>query len=609
MKLNIKHSDFLKKIPPLPGVYRFYAENDDLLYIGKAINLHKRVKSYFQKKDNNSARINLLVKHIDKIEFTITENEVSAFILENNLIKSLKPKYNIIFRDDKSYPLIKISNHKYPRIDSYREKKVIDGSENNLNNKEGSYVFGPYPNALSVKHNIDLIQRLFKIRTCTDKFFANRKRPCMLYQVKRCTAPCVNYVSDSDYNKQVLEVVDFLEGKFAKVINDLTISMYKSAEQMEFEKSAIIRDKIAIIKEISNNQIINNYNKPISADIILVTKYTSKVFIYIIILRHGIYIGDNHFTLNEEENDLKNEILEVFLENYYLSGKNTKHIYIDEIVSKEFCNFFYNMYNIKLTKINLGNKHLKKLYDMAQLNLKKIIDDYIGDKNLEESAQILAKFLNLESVNYIECIDVSHNHGESALASIVVYENGKIENSKYKKYNIPAEVRGNDLLAFKTVLDRRLASLVAPLPEVLLLDGGVLHLNAVKNILIENGLYGKIRTAAIFKGDKRKPEFDKVVLDNGLILAANENKILFKLLHKLRDEAHRFAITGHRKKQIARMSISQLESIPNIGKEKRRALISYFGSVKNVANASVDDLKKVVGIGDELANQIYLHFH
>lgn len=604
MEVLTNFPDFIKEIPHSPGVYRFYsaATNTDtegeLLYVGKALNLFKRVKSYFQKTSTLSPRISLMVNKIARIEVTVTENEVSALILENNLIKSLKPKYNIIFRDDKSYPLIRLSKHTYPKLDSYRGRP---------NSKDR--FFGPYPNGTAVKQNLDMIGRIFKLRTCTDSALENRVRPCILYEIKRCTAPCVNFVTKDEYASQVSMAVDFLNGRFAEVIDALTMQMHQLSDELEFEKAAIIRDRLGMIKHISATQIINNYKEPISADIVFCENIANKVFIYLIILRNGLYTGDKHFVLDDVEGSTI-ATLEVFLENYYIESQNTKQVFTKVKLSEEFKQLFFDAFAIKIGHGH--NKQVEKLYEMGQVNINKIIEQYEAPKELDISAKKLAQILGLPEIKRIECIDISHNHGENTVASLVVYENGIIDHSKYRRYNLNEDlsgnpINGNDLLAMETVLKRRLSNIEQGLPDVILADGGKLQLETIKMILNSVAEYGKIRVVALFKGERRDPGLDRLLLEDGRVL--NYEPELFRLLQGLRDEAHRFAITGHRKKQIKKMTTSQLGEIPNLGAKKKRALIAHFGSVKNVAEAGISELQKVNGIGRVLANQIYAFFH
>ncbi len=602
MQILVSVPDFIKNIPHEPGVYRFYKESSDtsslgeLLYVGKALDVYKRVKSYFQKSQALSPRISLMVSKIHTIEITVTENEVSALILENNLIKNLKPKYNIIFRDDKSYPLLRLSNHTYPKLDSYRGKP----------NGKDSY-FGPYPNGTAIRQNLDMIGRIFKLRTCTDSAFKNRVRPCVLYEIQRCTAPCVNLVSEVDYHNQVTQTIDFLNGKFAKVIDNLTKQMYDFAEKMEFEQAAIVRDRLGVIKHINANQIINNYNEPISADLVLCENSVNKVFIYLIILRNGLYIGDKHFVLDNIDNDIAN-IFEIFLESYYLEDRSTKQIYCEFNVSEEFKYLFHKAIGITITSTK--SNQVQQLYQMGYVNLNRIIEQ--SSKGLEGNADKIAALLGMKSLKRIECIDISHNHGENTVGGLVVYSNGIIDHSKYRKYNLSQDynkmaINGNDLIAMETVLRRRLSNTEMPLPELILIDGGKLQLETLKMVLIDMNLCDKIRCLGIYKGEHRNPLFDRLLLEDGRVISYDAS--IFGLLQSLRDEAHRFAITGHRKRQIKKMTISVLSEIPNLGVHKKRALLAHFGSAKAIAEAKIDELKQVNGIGDILANQIYSFFH
>ena len=416
-------------------------------------------------------------------------------------------------------------------------------------------------------------------------------------------------VTPQEYKGQVELAMDFLNGKFSRVIENLTSQMYAYSELMEFEKAAVIRDKLGLIKHISASQIINNYNQPVSADLLFCAPSANKVFIYLIILRNGLYIGDKHFILDDIENSAE-AVFEVFLESYYLEKQNTYDIYTTFKLSQEFIDLFFQAFHIKIS--NSRNKQVAKLYQMGQVNLNKIIEQYQSPENLSIAAAKLAELIGIPSISRMECIDVSHNHGENTVASLVVYENGIIDHSKYRKYNLTEDIQGkpingNDLLATETVLRRRLSNTELQLPDVILADGGRLQLETLKMILIAMGLYDKIRLVALFKGERRDPVFDRLLLEDGRVI--NYTKGLFELLQGMRDEAHRFAITGHRKKQIKKMTASQLADIPNLGVKKKRALLAHFGSVKNVADAGISELQQVNGIGAVLANQIYTFFH
>lgn len=594
---------FLTQIPNQPGVYRFYsANNDGLLYVGKAINLFKRVKSYFQKTSQVSPRISIMIAQIARIEITVTENEASALILENNLIKSLKPKYNILFRDDKSYPLIRISEHKFPRIDVYRGK---------TNQKVNQY-YGPYPNAQALTNAINLIQKLFRIRTCTNSVFANRSRPCILYQIKLCTAPCVGYVDEKQYQLQITQATQFLQGNYTQIIADLTGQMNAKAAQMEFETAASIRDRITLINSINQNQIISNHNQPLSADVIVAKSHLGRVFIYMISLQHGIYSGDKHFIINDPDGDIQ-VVLEVFIQNYYLEHQYVRLIYLqingnnNTSLDDEFLHMFYSATKIKV--ITTNSAMLKKIYAMALANLDKIIKSDSGHDELKTAAQKLAGLLEIEAINRIECIDISHHHGTNTVASCVVYQGGKIDNSLYRRYNLPDSIGGDDLAGMRLMLERRFKALDIPVPQVILIDGGYTQYSMLKNLISTNELCGKIRAVSIFKGENRNPQYDQVIINDHLVLGYKDDPGLFKLLQSMRDEAHRFAITGHRKAQIKTMAVSKLENIPNIGAIKRRDLLVHFGGVKGVMQASVNELQQVKGIGLVLAQQIFAYFH
>ena len=612
MNIVVKEDkSFLKQIPNSSGVYRFYAstdKDDELLYVGKAINLFKRVKSYFQKTKEQSPRISLMIAQISRIEITITDNEASALILENNLIKSLKPKYNIIFRDDKSYPLIRISNHQFPRIDVYRGK---------TNQKINQY-FGPYPNAQAVTHAINLIQKLFKLRTCTDSFFSNRSRPCMLYQIKLCTAPCVGYVNNEQYQAQVDLAIQFLKGNYTQIVTELTDQMNEKAKHMEFEAAAAIRDKITLLGGIREPQVINNHNQPITADIVVAKKHSSQVFIYVISLQNGIYSGDKHFIITDPDANI-GAVLEVFIQGYYLEHQHTKLVYlqIDEdhapvtsnrpSIDNEFLHMFYAATKIRI--ISARSAMLRKIFKMAEVNLERIIKNSNGDNEFKIAAAKLAKMLGIESVNRIECIDISHHHGANTVASCVVYQDGKIDNSLYRRYNLPATVGGDDLAGMKLMLERRLKAVDLPIPQVILIDGGITQFKMLKNLIQTSELCGKIRAVSIYKGENRNPQYDRVILNDLLVMGYSDDPGLFKLLQGLRDEAHRFAITGHRRAQIKTMTVSGLEKIPNVGVMKRKSLLAHFGGIKGVMQASVDELQQVTGVGLVLAKQIFAYFH
>lgn len=605
MKIIVKDNNFLQKIPCNSGVYRFLDEEERVLYVGKALDLKKRIKSYFNKSGELSPRISLMVTKICFIEVTLTENEMLALHLENNLIKSLKPKYNIIFRDDKSYPLIRLSKHKFPRIESYRGK---------VNPHDKS--FGPYANSQAVKRSIDIIQKLFKLRTCSDSFFNNRTRACILGQIDRCSAPCVNLINEKDYSKSVNYAESFLKGNYKDILSILTQQMEKFSEQEEYEKAAITRDQISMLHNLGEGDVLAN-SKLDNNNLLIIKEENNIVHLYIISIISGKYVNDRHLTYKNTGNKIT-EILESFLTSNYLNinnRNNIKSVLIEKpfflLLNDDFKLLFKRAFNIKLKSYTKNQNNIKQLYKMGEMNLNKIIDKEYGD--FSTSLLDLGQLLSLKNINRIECYDVSHNHADNIIGSMVVFENNKIDNSLYRIFNIPKEMGANDIKSLEYIVNRRLKNTELRVPEVIIVDGGKNQFNRIKNLLVDKHFYDKIRLVGIYKGIGRNPQLDSIIIENIkkgiLILKYQGNEKIFKIIQYMRDEAHRFAITRHRKKQVAKMAVSSLDEIENIGVVKKKQLLAYFGSIKNIADAKIEELCLVKGIGLKLANIIYSYFH
>ena len=606
MDILVTQADFLNQLPPDSGVYRFYtiadAINPDgkLLYVGKAKNLAKRVQSYFTL-HNHAPRITLMVKQIYKIVLTITPDEISALVLESNFIKTLKPKYNIIFNDDKTYPFIRLTAHEFPKLDMFR------GTPN-----QTDMYFGPYTNTLMVKQHLNLLTKLFQLRTCSDQDFNTRVRPCILFSIKRCAAPCVKLTSNIQYRTQIDLATNFLLGKYGNVIKHLTDAMQLCSDNMQFEEAAKIRNQIHQIQQMSNKQIVNNHKQPLSADIIVWHHDNTKTIIYLTLLRHGNYVGDKHFVVNNYSFSLT-QVLLSFLHSYYTRQQLVQEVFIDYAIDEIEQTLLFQAFNLKLhTRVIPALQHI---YSMGTVNLHKIVEQLHAPQKFNQAIERLRTLLDLPVIERIECLDISHHHGSNTVGGLVVYANAIIDHSQYRKYNLTQDkdgdpLRGNDLLAMETVYKRRLSHNDIPnLPNIIVVDGGELQLTHIKNILVELQLYGKIRVLAICKGSNRNPVLDKLLFDDGRCILYHDEIDVVQFIQALRDEAHRFAITGHRKQQIKKLVQPRLQDIANIGVKKCQALLAYFGSYKNVAQASIAELEQANGIGKTLATKIYQHFH
>ena len=591
---NDAGGEFIKELPDSPGVYRYYDKAGELLYVGKANSLLKRVKSYFQKSMTLSPRIFLMVSKIHEIEITVTENETSALLLENNLIKTLKPRYNIIFRDDKSYPSLRISGHEYPRIEYFRGKSATDGM-----------LFGPYPNATAVRESLDFLQKLFKLRTCNDASFANRSRACMLHQINLCSAPCVNKINRHEYRQNIDAAQEFLSGNYAHLIEQIAVKMYQAAENLDFEEAGIYRDQITMLKQLQSRQIISDSQTPLNCDIVLFRESDGWFFAYIILVRNGLYVGDKHF--DHRLGCSFDELNQAFWASYYADGDTPQLVFTSHLPDSQLQQLLHSSFKLNLRPI--GGGRIYELMQMGLANLEKIIEKIQIDHIYQAAANKLAQLLQLAIVVRVECYDTSHLQGNNAVASMVVYSAGKINHSLYRRYNLPQSINGDDLAALEYTLRRRLGNQELPLPEIILVDGGELQLKCTKNLLSELGLCGKIKAIAIFKGDNRDPLLDQIILSDKLRLEFRKEPLLFRFLQALRDEAHRFAITGHRKKQANQMSRSRLDDVPGIGAARRKMLIAFLGSAEAVAAASIEELQQVKGVGLNQALKIYNYFH
>ena len=599
---------FVSSLTSRPGIYCMKNNNDKVIYIGKAKNLKKRVSSYFNLADSVPIKTQVMMKQVDNIDVTITETESEALILENNLIKEYKPKYNIIFRDDKSYPYIYLTTtHKFPRFNYYR------GS---LKGK-GKY-FGPFPSAGSVKKTLNLIQKLFLIRSCEDNVFANRSRPCLQYQIKRCSAPCVNYITKEDYQSDIDNAVLFIEGKKEKIIKTLTEPMQIAADELDYEKAAKLRDQIRSVREIQEKQYAGG--KVNDVDIVVCAKNNNQACIQLSFIRSGLNLGSRKYYPRHIEEQSESDLIQAFLSQFYLNNKKLKKYPAEILVSHDIDEktlvetVIYEKFkqNIKIKYKVRGEraKWLSIAKENATLDLRQKL---AINENLTKRYKALQDLLSFtEPIEKMECFDISHMQGESTVGSCVVFgKNGAIK-EQYRKFNIENITKGDDYAATSQIIRRRYMRLIKEnnvLPDLILIDGGKGQINVAKKELDELQL-SHILILGIAKGPSRKAGMENLILsiDNEIIECDSASPALHLIQH-IRDEAHRFAIMAHRQKRKKKRSRSILEEIEGIGNKRRQLLIRHFGGLQGVSKASINELTKVSGINKNLAKKIYETIH
>jgi excinuclease ABC subunit C len=611
-------------LAPLPGVYRYFDAQGGVLYVGKAGNLKKRVASYFQK-NHGGTRIGHMVTKIARMETTVVRSEAEALLLENNLIKTLNPKYNILFRDDKSYPYLKLTGASapppgagpaaaaFPRIAYYRgavEKK--------------HRYFGPYPSSWAVKDTILLLQKVFKLRTCEDTVFANRSRPCLLYQIKRCSAPCVGHVSPEQYALDTANAERFLQGQTHEIVSELEQKMLAHAERLEFEQAAELRNQIAALSKIMHQQSMETGGKhaDVDVDILAVKVQGGKACVNLAMVRGGRHLGDRPYFPVHVENATDTEVLEAFIAQHYIATPAPLTLVCSEPVDKALMAALSEQAGGKISAIHQPQGQRRSWLDMAQTNAALQLARLLAEEGSQQArTRALAEALGLaqdclEALR-IECFDISHTAGEATQASCVVFREHKMQNSEYRRYNIDGITPGDDYAAMRQVLTRRYTPLAeaarngeATLPDLVLVDGGKGQVAMAREVFAELGLdLGLI--AGVEKGEGRKVGLEELVFADGRekVYLGRDSAALM-LIAQIRDEAHRFAITGMRAQRAkVRVGGSRLEDIAGVGPKRRASLLQRFGGVRGIAAASVEDIAKVEGISKDLAEAIYRALH
>lgn len=593
----------LASLPLLPGVYRMLDKDGQVLYVGKAAQLKKRVASYFQK-TNISPRIRLMVSHIANIEVTVTHTEAEALLLENNLIKALKPRYNILFRDDKSYPYIVLTGHRFPRLTYYR----------GATGKQNKY-FGPYPNAYAAKESVQLLQKIFRIRTCEDSVFSNRTRPCLLHQIHRCTAPCVGLVSEEGYATDIRNAALLLQGKQSEVEGALYQAMQDASEAQHYEQAAVLRDQLAALHTVQQKQFVENA-RAADADIVAVAELQGMVCVNLAMVRGGRHLGDKSFfpqNASEGEGQARNEVLEAFLAQHYLNRSVPPLIITSEEIAVETLEeLFTTQAGYKVRILGGASGERKKWLEMAAQNASLALRREVEKKQGQHTRlDALREAIDLPKLNRIECFDISHTMGEATVASCVVYDNLSMRNSEYRRYNIAGVTAGDDYAAMRQALTRRYQKLQegeGKRPDLILIDGGAGQLGVACEVMAELGL--DIPLLGVAKGPERKPGMEQLLRPQAeKPLQLGFDSAALHLIQQIRDEAHRFAVSGHRARRGKVRTASLLEEIGGVGEKRRRNLLARFGGMQGVQQASVDELALVEGISRALAEKIYQQLH
>ena len=625
-------------LPGLPGVYRYFDARDEVLYVGKAGNLKKRVSSYFHK-DHGGTRIGHMVTRIVRLETTVVRTEAEALLLENNLIKTLNPKFNILFRDDKSYPYLKITGtgegiaatqaSRFPRVAYYR------GSVD----RKHRY-FGPYPGAWAVKETIHLIQKVFRLRTCEDTVFANRSRPCLLYQIRRCSGPCVGLVSQADYALDVRNAERFLLGEPERVIDELQQQMSACAEALDYEKAAEWRDRIGALSRVLHQQSMDESSLSASdrdVDILAVRVSGGRACVNLAMVRGSRHLGDRaYFPAHVDEatamatdasTSTEQQVLEAFIAQHYLGQAVPPLLVLSHAVDGALIEALAQQAGQRVRAVHQPREQRRIWLDMAVKGAGIALARLLAEEGSQrERTRALAEALDIDLPDpdrfRIECFDISHTAGEATQASCVVYEDHRMQNSQYRRFNITAVTGGDDYAAMRQVLMRRYAKLAealqsgeaasnaARMPDLVLVDGGRGQVSVAREVFEELGLDLSL-IVGVEKGEGRKVGLEELVFADGRAkVSLGHDSAALMLVAQIRDEAHRFAITGMRARRASvRTGGSRLEDIAGVGPKKRAALLQRFGGVRGVTSAGVDDLASVDGISRELAEAIYRALH
>ncbi|WP_076998782.1 excinuclease ABC subunit UvrC [Variovorax sp. KK3] len=648
------HSDQLLSevaaLPQLPGVYRYFDAAGAVLYVGKARNLKRRVANYFQK-NHAGTRIGHMISKIARMETTVVRSEAEALLLENNLIKSLKPRYNILFRDDKSYPYLKIASHTFPRLAYYR------GSVD----RKHRY-FGPYPSAWAVKESIQLLQKVFKLRTCEDTVYANRTRPCLLFQIKRCSGPCVGYVTPEAYSQDVANAEAFLLGDTQAVLSQLEARMMAHSEKLEFEQAAELRNQMSALSRVLHQQSIEIASDK-DVDILAVKVQGGKACVNLAMVRGGRHLGDRaYFPVHVEDaaqmlagadaegeespeafGSVETQVLEAFVAQHYIDVPVPPTLVLSEQVGRELIEAVAQQAGTRVTAVFQPREQRRHWLEMAQTNAGLQLARLLAEEGSQQArTRALVDALELapdDLDNFrVECFDISHTAGEATQASCVVFEHHTMQNREYRRYNIDGITPGDDYAAMRQVLQRRYGKLAeamaaetdappagdaagagadaatgtrgARMPDLVLVDGGKGQVSMAREVFGELGLPLSL-IVGVEKGEGRKVGLEELVFADGRekVYLGRDSAALM-LVAQIRDEAHRFAITGMRAKRAkVRVGGSQLEDIPGIGPKRRARLLQRFGGIRGVAAASVEDIASVDGIAMDLAEEIYRALH
>ncbi|MEP6656942.1 MAG: excinuclease ABC subunit UvrC [Betaproteobacteria bacterium] len=594
--------EVMLSLPHRPGVYRMLDAAGETLYVGKARDLKKRVSSYFQK-SGHETRIAVMVAQIARVETTVTRSEGEALLLENNFIKALEPRYNILFRDDKSYPYVCLTGETFPQLRFHRGK--LD--------RQHRY-FGPFPSAGAVREGMALLQKVFQLRTCEPTVFANRSRPCMLHQIERCSAPCVGLIAEEEYRIDVQSALLFLQGKTTEVLGRLQSQMEEASAGLAFERAARIRDKITRLQQLQSRQFVESATAG-DLDVVVAAAEQGLVAVNLVMIRGGRHVGDRTFFPQHADASLLDDVVCAFLEQHYVErpvpptivapGAGEHHT-LAEVLSLQASQ------RVQIVSNPGGERRV--WLAMAMQNAQFAIGQKLAQKATQEDRlAALQTALGLPpSAQRIECFDVSHTMGERAVASCVIFDRHAMQTSEYRRFNVTPVAPGDDYAAMREALSRRCARIVAgeyPAPDLLVIDGGKGQVGIAAEVLAEQGLH-TTRLIGIAKGPERKPGDEDIVFpDRAHPLNLPPDHPGLHLLQQIRDEAHRFAIQGHRARRAKARTTSSLQEIEGIGARKRQALLAHFGGLRGVHAASVDDLCRVPGISRALAERIFATLH